>query len=118
MDRAVGGVGLRRGRRHPDKLWVGDALDFWRVEAVEPDHLLRLRAEMKLPGKAWLQFETKHEEGQTHLVQTAFFAPKGIVGYLYWYSIYPLHGPIFSRLIAHVTAVAEEYEATIQHDEG
>lgn len=108
LDRAVGGVGLRRGRRHPDKLWIGDALDFWRVEAVERNHLLRLRAEMKLPGKAWLQFETQADEsGQTRLVQTAYFAPHGLLGYLYWYAIFVLHGPIFSRLIVHVAAVAE-----------
>lgn len=107
LDRAVGGVGLRRGRRHPDELWVGDAVDFWRVEALEPDHLLRLRAEMKLPGKAWLQFETQTKAGETQLIQTAFFAPKGLLGYLYWYAIFPLHGPIFSRLIDHVAQVAQ-----------
>jgi len=100
MDRMIGGVGLRRGRRHTDELRVGDALDFWRVEAVEPEHLLRLRAEMKVPGKAWLQFQaTPHPEGQTLLTQTAFFAPKGLLGWLYWYALYPLHGLIFSGLI-------------------
>jgi len=114
LDRAVGGVGLRRGRRHPDMLWVGDAVDFWRVEAIEPDRLLRLRAEMKVPGKAWLQFETQTQAGQTHLMQTAFFAPKGLFGYLYWYAVFPLHGPIFARLIAHVAAVAQA-EARQEH---
>lgn len=107
LDRAVGGVGLRRGRRHPDALWVGDAVDFWRVEAIEAQRLLRLRAEMKLPGKAWLQFEAQPEADATRLIQTAFFAPKGLLGYLYWYAIYPLHGPIFSRLIEHVVTTAE-----------
>ena len=100
LDRLVGGVGLRRGRRHPDELRVGDALDFWRVEAIEPGRLLRLRAEMKVPGAAWLQFETQpHGETGTLLVQTAFFAPKGLSGLLYWYGLYPVHGRIFSGMI-------------------
>ena len=89
-DRLIGGVGLRRGRRHPDDLRVGDALDFWRVEAVEAPRLLRLRAEMKVPGLAWLQFETQPQpDGRTRLVQTAFFASKGLFGLLYWYALYP-----------------------------
>ncbi len=112
-DRLFGGVGLRRGRRDPDDARVGDALDFWRVEAVEPGRLLRLRAEMRLPGEAWLQFECAAEgeagrDGQgeggarTRLVQTAFFAPKGLVGLLYWYALYPAHRFIFSGLIDEV----------------
>lgn len=100
VDRIIGGVGLRRGRRHPDQLRVGDALDFWRVEAVEPGQLLRLRAEMKVPGKAWLQFQVVPKENrQSLLSQTAFFAPKGLAGWLYWYVLYPVHGLIFSGLI-------------------
>ncbi len=100
MDRMLGGVGLRRGRRDPDELRVGDALDFWRVEAIEPGRLLRLRAEMKVPGKAWLQLKvTPHEAEKALLSQTAFFAPKGLFGWLYWYALYPLHGLIFSGLI-------------------
>ena len=99
-DRLVGGVGFRLGRRHPIDLRVGDAVDFWRVEAVEPGHLVRLRAEMKVPGRAWLQFqaETLGPE-RTRLIQTAFFAPKGLFGLLYWYLLWPVHGFIFSRLI-------------------
>jgi len=100
MDRITGGVGLRRGRRDPDALRVGDALDFWRVEAVEPERLLRLRAEMKVPGKAWLQFQvTPRDDGQSLLSQIAYFAPKGLLGWLYWYVLYPFHGLIFSGLI-------------------
>jgi hypothetical protein len=99
MDRLIGGVGLRRGRRDPDDVRVGDALDFWRVEAVEPDRLLRLRAEMKVPGRAWLQFEAKPHNGNTRLIQTAFFAPKGLFGLLYWYVLYPIHSLIFSGMI-------------------
>ena len=99
-DRLIGGVGLRRGRRDPDRLRVGDALDFWRVEAVEPGRLLRLRAEMKVPGKAWLQFKvTPLDDGGTRLEQTAFFAPKGLAGLAYWYVLYPIHRIIFSGLI-------------------
>jgi uncharacterized protein YbjT (DUF2867 family)/uncharacterized protein YndB with AHSA1/START domain len=105
MDRLLGGVGLRRGRRDPDRLRVGDALDFWRVEAVEPGRLLRLRAEMKVPGKAWLQFEASpQDDGGTRLVQTAFFAPRGLAGWLYWYALYPVHALIFSGLVDRVAA--------------
>ena len=100
FDRLFGGAGLRRGRRDADALRVGDALDFWRVEAVEIDHLLRLRAEMKVPGTAWLQFQAKPRDGeQSVLLQTAFFAPKGLWGWLYWYMLYPFHALIFSGLI-------------------
>jgi uncharacterized protein YbjT (DUF2867 family) len=106
LDRLVGGVGLRRGRRDAHDLRVGDALDFWRVEAVEPARLLRLRAEMKVPGRAWLQFETLPQSGGTLLVQTAYFAPKGLPGLLYWYSLYPVHGAIFSGMIAALAAEA------------
>jgi uncharacterized protein YbjT (DUF2867 family) len=103
IDWVIGGVGMRRGRRDPDTLRVGDVLDFWRVEAIEPDHLLRLRAEMKVPGKAWLQFQVKpHEDGRSILSQTAFFAPKGLFGWLYWYGLYPIHNLIFSGLIDQV----------------
>ena len=110
LDRLVGGVGMRRGRRHPDELREGDALDFWRVEAVEPDRLLHLRAEMKLPGAGWLQFEVKPAEDadSCELVQTALFAPKGLFGLLYWYSLYPVHGLIFSKMLANLAAQAEE----------
>ena len=107
-DRLVGGVGLRRGRRDPDDLRVGEALDFWRVEAVEPDRLLRLRAEMKVPGEAWLQFEAQAQpDGRTLLVQTAFFAPRGLWGLCYWYLLYPVHGPIFSSMIRKIGLAAE-----------
>ncbi|MDX1616569.1 MAG: SDR family oxidoreductase [Candidatus Promineifilaceae bacterium] len=102
LDRLVGGVGFRRGRRDPEEVRVGDALDFWRVEAVETGRLLRLRAEMKVPGRAWLEFEANPEptSGQkTRLTQTAFFAPKGLAGLLYWYILYPIHSLIFSGLI-------------------
>ena len=99
-DRLMGGVGLRRGRRDPNELRVGDALDFWRVEAIEPGRLLRLRAEMKVPGEAWLQLvATPMADGRTLLQQTAFFAPRGLSGWLYWYALYPVHRLIFSGFI-------------------
>ena len=108
LDRIVGGVGFRRGRRHPDEVRVGDAVDFWRVEAVEDNRLLRLRAEMKVPGLAWLQFAAEPiNEGQTRLTQTAFFAPKGLFGWLYWYGLYPIHSLIFSGLIRKIAEYAE-----------
>ena len=100
IDKLIGGVGLRRGRRDPDDLRVGDALDFWRVEAVEPEQMLGLRAEMKVPGSAWLQFQVSaRDDGRTLLTQTAFFAPKGLAGWLYWYALYPIHKVIFSGFI-------------------
>lgn len=108
----VGGVGFRRGRRHPDDLHVGDALDFWRVEQVEPNRLLRLRAEMKVPGLAWLEFQVNEQpDGTSRLMQTAFFVPHGLFGLLYWYALYPIHAAIFSSLIR---AIAERAEAKDQ----
>jgi uncharacterized protein YbjT (DUF2867 family) len=95
VDRLVGGVGLRLGRRDPDRVRVGDAVDFWRVEEVRRPGLLRLRAEMKVPGRAWLQYEVLETAGGSRLVQTAFFEPKGLPGLAYWYALYPVHGLIF-----------------------
>jgi uncharacterized protein YbjT (DUF2867 family) len=95
MDRVVGGVGMRLGRRDPGTLRVGDALDFWRVEEVRRPALLRLRAEMRVPGRAWLQYEVTPADGGSRLVQTAFFEPKGLPGLAYWYVLYPIHGLIF-----------------------
>jgi hypothetical protein len=107
IDRLCGGVGMRRGRRDPENLRVGDAVDFWRVEALEPGRLLRLRAEMRVPGKAWLEFQTAALSGGTcMLTQTAFFAPKGLLGLLYWYMLYPVHSLIFGGLIRRIASVA------------
>lgn len=108
-DKLFGGVGLRRGRRHPDELRPGEALDFWRVESVEPERLLRLRAEMKVPGRAWLEFRSiPQADGKTLLTQTAYFAPRGVAGFLYWYSLYPIHGFIFSGMIRRIAERAQE----------
>jgi uncharacterized protein YbjT (DUF2867 family) len=106
MDKAVGGVGLRRGRRHPDDIRAGESLDFWRVEEVQKDRLLRLRAEMKLPGKAWLQFESEPKEGKTLFTVTAYFAPHGLFGFLYWYAMWPFHKFIFDGLTRQVASRA------------
>jgi uncharacterized protein YbjT (DUF2867 family) len=98
-DRMVGGVGMRLGRRDPGRLRVGDALDFWRVEEVRRPELLRLRAEMKVPGRAWLEYEVIPQAGGSRLVQTAFFEPKGLPGLAYWYALYPVHGLIFRGMV-------------------
>lgn len=108
MDRLLGGVGLRRGRRDPLAVRVGDAVDFWRVEAVEADRSLRLRAEMKVPGRAWLEFRVEPiDAGTSRLFQTAFFAPHGLGGLLYWYLLYPIHAVIFSGLVRKLGELAE-----------
>ena len=108
LDRLLGGAGLRRGRRHPDDLRIGDAIDFWRVEDLEVDRLIRLRAEMKLPGRAWLQFRlTPAPDESTHMEQMAAFGPKGLAGFFYWYALYPIHAWIFDGL---ATAIAKRAE--------
>ena len=108
VDRLFGGVGMRRGRRDPVSLRVGDSLDFWRVEAVESGRMIRLRAEMRVPGRAWLEFKAlPGAAGETQLVQTAFFGPKGLLGLIYWYALYPIHSLIFSGLIRRVAEIAE-----------
>lgn len=99
IDSLLGGVGVRRGRSNPGGLAVGDIIDFWRVEAVEPNSLLRLRAEMKLPGRAWLQFEVNEKSGNTTIQQTAIFDPRGIAGLFYWYGLYPLHKIVFAGML-------------------
>jgi uncharacterized protein YbjT (DUF2867 family) len=108
VDRVVGGVGSRRGRRDANEVRVGDALDYWRVEGVERDRFLLLRAEIKVPGRAWLQFKAiPIDGGRSRLVQTALFAPKGLFGLLYWYALYPIHSLIFSGLIRKLAQWAE-----------
>ncbi len=107
VDLMLGGVGMRRGRRHPVALRPGDTLDFWRVEAFEADRLLRLRAEMKLPGRAWLQFEVEPAEGGSRITQTAVFDPLGLGGLLYWYGLYPIHWLIFRGMLQGIVDHAE-----------
>lgn len=106
LDLLVGGVGLRRGRRDPGRLAVGDVLDWWRVEVFEPDRRLRLVAEMKLPGRAWLEFEVEPLDRGSRLRQTATFHPAGLLGLAYWYCIYPLHALVFRGMLEGIARAA------------
>ncbi|MEV6158598.1 SDR family oxidoreductase [Nonomuraea sp. NPDC052129] len=110
LDRLVGGVGLRRGRRDPGRLRVGDSVDFWRVEELLPGRLLRLRAEMRLPGLAWLELGVTVSHGRTFYNQRAIFHPRGLLGHLYWWAISPFHGLIFGRIPINVAAAAARSE--------
>ena len=107
MDRALGGMGMRRRRRHPRELRVGDPVDFWRVEALEQDRLLRLRSEMKLDGRAWLQFTVRPEGEGSRLEQTAFFEPHGLLGLIYWYTVLPFHWFVFPGMVRTLKRRAE-----------
>lgn len=99
MDLLVGGVGIRRGRRDPEWVSIGDTIDWWRVECVEPNKCLRLRAEMKLPGRAWLEFEVQKKDQGSTIRQTAIFDPLGVLGLVYWYVTYPAHQLIFPGML-------------------
>ncbi|MFB6611616.1 SDR family oxidoreductase [Agromyces sp. NPDC056379] len=107
VDKLTGGVGLRRGRRDPETLHVGDAVDFWRVEAIDRGSFLRLRAEMRVPGRAWLELAVRPAEGGAEYRQRAVFFPKGLSGRLYWWAILPFHGIIFAGMANRITAEAE-----------
>jgi uncharacterized protein YbjT (DUF2867 family) len=106
IDRAMGGVGLRRGRRDPGRLRVGDAVDFWRVEEIERTGLLRLRAEMRLPGLAWLELGVEPRARGSLYRQRALFYPRGLSGQLYWWTLKPFHGVIFGAMARNITATA------------
>jgi uncharacterized protein YbjT (DUF2867 family) len=107
LDVLVGGVGMRRGRRHPDQLRVGDTVDCWRVEEIEPDRSLTLAAEMRVPGRAWLSFEVTPDGSGSRVRQTALFEPSGLAGLLYWYGVYPLHAIVFGRMLAGIARRAQ-----------
>jgi hypothetical protein len=109
MDLLIGGVGMRRGRRDPARLSVGDVVDCWRVEAIEPGRRLMLAAEMKLPGRAWLEFDVRPSETDrgTEIRQTAMFDPLGLAGQLYWYAVWPLHQFVFGGMLRNLAAAAE-----------
>jgi uncharacterized protein YbjT (DUF2867 family) len=114
LDRLLGGPGLRRGRRDPFSLLVGDALDWWRVEDVEDNHLLRLRAEMRLPGLAWLELIVDADNrGRTLFRQRALFHPRGLAGHLYWAVVYPFHGLVFGGMQRNIACAAERQTARI-----
>jgi len=108
LDLWMGGVGMRRGRRDSETLRVGDALDWWRVEAFEADRRLLLVAEMKVPGRAWLEYEVTDAPGGSVIRQTAVFDPAGLAGLAYWYGIYPLHAAIFRGMLAAIATRARQ----------
>lgn len=112
LDEVVGGVGLRRGRRHPDEILVGEALDFWRADAVEPE-LFRLRAEMRLPGEAWLEW-TLHPQpdGGTCIEQRARYVPRGLLGRLYWWPLWPIHAVLFPIMLRRIGRAADQLART------
>jgi uncharacterized protein YbjT (DUF2867 family) len=106
MDLLAGGAGMRRGRRDPRRLAPGDTVDFWRVEEIVPGRLLRLAAEMKLPGRAWLQFEVEEDGPGSTIRQTALFDPVGLSGLLYWYALYPVHQLVFRAMLRGIARAA------------
>ena len=112
MDRVFGGPGLRRGRRDPHRLAVGDALDWWRVEKIEPGRLLRLRAEMRLPGLAWLELAVEEVDGATVFRQRAIYHPRGLLGQAYWWAMYPFHGIVFGGMQRNIARAAEAAACT------
>lgn len=111
MDRMAGGVGMQRGRRHPTALRIGDIVDCWRVEEIDRPHKLLLRAEMKVFGRAWLQFDVTRHDAGTEIRQTAIYDPHGLTGLLYWYSLYPLHEFVFRGML---TGIAREADRSAQ----
>ncbi len=112
VDLLFGGVGIRRGRRHPEELRVGDTLDWWRVEDIRPAECLRLVAEMKVPGRAWLEFKVRQNGDTTTIRQTAIFDSSGLLGLLYWYGIYPLHALVFRGMLRNIARLAEATETS------
>ncbi len=118
LDLLVGGVGVRRGRRDDDQLRPGDALDFWRVEEIQDGRLLRLRAEMKVPGRAWLEFEVNDNDGISTVRQTAIFDPVGVFGLAYWYALYPIHQFVFAGMLRNICAAVERKSGGVELDTG
>jgi hypothetical protein len=108
VDLLLGGVGMRRGRRDPERLHVGDTLDCWRVEAIQPGQRLRLAAEMKLPGRAWLEFEVQPDGDGARLRQLASFDPLGLWGLAYWYGVWPLHQVVFAGMLRGLASSAQK----------
>lgn len=113
IDRIMGGVGLRRGRRDPHRLYVGETVDFWRVEQRDPPHLLRLRAEMRLPGLAWLELMVDQSEGKVRYRQRATYRPVGLLGHLYWWAVAPFHGIVFGSMCRNITRAAERETTSV-----
>ncbi len=111
LDKLMGGIGAGRGRRHPIDLAVGDAVDLWRVEALEPPRLLRLRAEMRLPGTAWHEYRVVEDGAGTVLVQRSLFAPRGLRGRAYWWALLPMHAVLHPRMVRSIVREAERSRA-------
>ena len=118
VDKLIGGVGLRRGRRDPDTLHVGDAVDFWRVEAIDRGSFLRLRAEMRVPGRAWLELRCRRRQRAAARATASVrcSSRRGSSGRLYWWAILPFHGFIFSGMANRITAEAEAESAKTAHE--
>lgn len=116
LDRIFGGPGLRRGRRNPYYLVAGETVDFWRVEECDRGHLLRLRAEMKLPGLAWLELEVRtNEKNEVVYHQRAIYHPRGLAGHIYWWSVWPFHGIVFGSMVKNITKAAHELDVSNSH---
>ncbi|MEQ7009946.1 SDR family oxidoreductase [Actinopolymorpha sp. B17G11] len=113
VDRLAGGTGARRGRRDPDRLRVGDRVDWWRVEVREPDRLLRLHAEMRLPGNAWLELQIDDDGTSRRLVERSVFVPRGLAGHAYWWLLKPFHGLVYEMMLRDVVRTAESAGAAI-----
>lgn len=113
LDLLAGGVGMRRGRRSADELLPGDTVDFWRVQRIEAGVVLRLEAQMRLPGRAWLQFELAPEEHGTRLRQTAIYDPRGTLGLLYWWSVAPLHQLVFGGMLRGISEAARQRQRLV-----
>jgi len=111
LDKLMGGIGAGRGRRHPLELAVGDAVDLWRVEAIVPPRLLRLRAEMRLPGTAWHEYRVVDDGAGTVLVQRSLFAPRGLWGRAYWWALAPMHAVLYPRMVRRIVREAERFRA-------
>ena len=118
LDLLVGGVGLRRGRAHAERLRVGDTVDFWRVEGLEPGRFLRLAAEMKLPGRAWLEFEVTEDGTGSLIRQTAVFDPVGFWGQAYWYLLYPFHQVLFPGMLRRIAELSSPPQRRKNPDSG
>lgn len=116
IDLLMGGVGMRRGRRDPERLVVGDVVDWWRVESIDPGRMVRLAAEMRLPGRGWLQFEVSEDQGSSDLRLTVEFDPLGLFGLLYWYSVYPFHALVFRGMLRSMVGVAEREQAAAANE--
>ena len=114
LDLLCGGVGVRRGRRDPEQLQVGDTLDFWRVEAFEQNKRLLLAAEMKLPGRAWLEFAVEGQGKSSLIRQTAIFDPIGVAGLMYWYVLYPVHKLMFGKMLHAIAAACQDEKTRVE----